>query len=261
MGRWGAWRWDAFDQGAAVWNHYHGNTKQLPGLSHLWSQLSKFLSADAVSQNDGFYDLVVMYAGKYFLWLCKFVPHPSWASWAFCNRKMGRVVCHSCIAFLPNHKSIHLELVLKLGMWVCVCVGVFFPTSKDYGGRFDKSFPTSALSTSKWIASWDDCERTFLDKRNVSLVLWWVPTLDLDSTVSPLCHYWVKGVHSCLAVTCHLHFWQNDRGLLHATAVTQGWHGYKNKNQQQKFSLEIIDMPLLPGIEPACYVGMIWMPK
>ena len=26
----------------------------------------------------------------------------------------------------------------------------------------------------------------------------------------------------CLGVTCRLHFWQNDRGLLHATAVTRG---------------------------------------
>ena len=26
----------------------------------------------------------------------------------------------------------------------------------------------------------------------------------------------------CLAVTCHLHFWQNDRDLLRATAVTRG---------------------------------------
>ena len=30
-------------------------------------------------------------------------------------------------------------------------------------------------------------------------------------------------VYECLGVTCHLHFWQNDRGLLHATAVTRGW--------------------------------------
>ena len=29
----------------------------------------------------------------------------------------------------------------------------------------------------------------------------------------------VRKVHACLAVTCHLHFWQNDRDLLHATAV------------------------------------------
>ena len=30
-------------------------------------------------------------------------------------------------------------------------------------------------------------------------------------------------VYACLAVTCHLRFWQNDRGLLRATAVTRGW--------------------------------------
>ena len=29
-------------------------------------------------------------------------------------------------------------------------------------------------------------------------------------------------VHACLAEICHLHFWQNDRGLLRATAVTLG---------------------------------------
>ena len=33
----------------------------------------------------------------------------------------------------------------------------------------------------------------------------------------------IHKVHVYLAVTCHLHFWQYDRGLLHATAVTQGW--------------------------------------
>ena len=33
-----------------------------------------------------------------------------------------------------------------------------------------------------------------------------------------------------LGVTCHLHgFWQNDRDLLCAPAVTRGWNGYRNK--------------------------------
>ena len=36
-------------------------------------------------------------------------------------------------------------------------------------------------------------------------------------------------VHACLAVTCHLHFGQNDRDLLPAIAVTRGWNGYRNK--------------------------------
>ena len=40
-------------------------------------------------------------------------------------------------------------------------------------------------------------------------------------------------VYACLAVTCHLHFWQNDRDLLHATAVTRGWNGYRNESAQK----------------------------
>ena len=38
----------------------------------------------------------------------------------------------------------------------------------------------------------------------------------------------IRKVYACLAVTCHLHFWQNDRDLLRATAVTRGWNGYRN---------------------------------
>ena len=33
----------------------------------------------------------------------------------------------------------------------------------------------------------------------------------------------IRRVHACLGVTCNLHFWQNDRYLLRATAVTWGW--------------------------------------
>ena len=39
------------------------------------------------------------------------------------------------------------------------------------------------------------------------------------------CHFvtsHLHRVHVCLAVTCHLHFWQSDRDFLCATAVTQG---------------------------------------
>ena len=35
----------------------------------------------------------------------------------------------------------------------------------------------------------------------------------------------IRKVYACLAVTCHLHFWQNDRDLLRATAVTRGMGG------------------------------------
>ena len=36
-----------------------------------------------------------------------------------------------------------------------------------------------------------------------------------------------------VAVTCHLHFWQNDRDLLLATAVTRGWKGYRDQSQHR----------------------------
>ena len=34
----------------------------------------------------------------------------------------------------------------------------------------------------------------------------------------------LRRLHACLAVTCHLHFWQNDRDLLRATVVTRWWN-------------------------------------
>ena len=36
------------------------------------------------------------------------------------------------------------------------------------------------------------------------------------------------GACACLAVTCHLHFWQNNQDLVLATAVTWGWNDYRN---------------------------------
>ena len=58
----------------------------------------------------------------------------------------------------------------------------------------------------------------------------------------------MRKVYACLAVTCHLHFWQNDRDLSRAAAVTRGWNGYRNKK-----SAQIVD----PGEEnsPAAPAG------
>ena len=53
------------------------------------------------------------------------------------------------------------------------------------------------------------------------------------------CHFLQSHTHkvpACLAVTCHLHFWQNDRDLSRVTVVAQGWNGYRNKNQQKKMT-------------------------
>ena len=69
------------------------------------------------------------------------------------------------------------------------------------------------------------------------------------------CHFMqshIRKVYACLAVTCHLCFWQNDRGLLRATAVTRGWNGYRNKSQHRKLTLEKkILPPLQQGLKPA----------
>ena len=62
------------------------------------------------------------------------------------------------------------------------------------------------------------------------------------------CHFMqshIRMVHACLAVTCQLHFCQNDRNLLRATAVTRGWNGYQNKSQHKKLTLEKSILPPL----------------
>ena len=62
----------------------------------------------------------------------------------------------------------------------------------------------------------------------------------------------ISRVHVCLTVNCHLHFWQNDRDLLRATAVTRGWNGYRNKSQHRKSTMEKkILPPFQQGFEPA----------
>ena len=70
------------------------------------------------------------------------------------------------------------------------------------------------------------------------------------------CHFMqshIRKVYACLAVTCHLHLWQNDRALLRAAAVTRGWNGYRNKSQHRKSTLEKKILPPLlnPFTAPA----------
>ena len=42
----------------------------------------------------------------------------------------------------------------------------------------------------------------------------------------------IRKLHVCLAITCHLRFWQNDRDLLRATAVTRGRKEHGNESAQ-----------------------------
>ena len=62
------------------------------------------------------------------------------------------------------------------------------------------------------------------------------------------CHFTQSHIHkvyACLAVTCHLHFWQNDRDFLRVTVVTRGWNGYRSKSQHRKLTLEKKILPPL----------------
>ena len=68
----------------------------------------------------------------------------------------------------------------------------------------------------------------------------------------------IRKVYACLAVTCHLHFWQNDWDFLRATVVTQGWNGYRNKSQHRKSTLEKkILLPFQQGFEPATFQSRV----
>ena len=75
------------------------------------------------------------------------------------------------------------------------------------------------------------------------------------------CHFMqshIRKVYACLAVTSHLHFWQNDRDRLGATAVTRGWNGYRNKSQHRKSTLEKKILPLfLQGFEPVTFQSWV----
>ena len=77
------------------------------------------------------------------------------------------------------------------------------------------------------------------------------------------CHFMqshIRKVYTCLAVTCHLCFCQNDWDLLRATVVTQGWNGYQNKTQSQhrKLTLEKKILPsLLWGFEPTTFQSRV----
>ena len=68
----------------------------------------------------------------------------------------------------------------------------------------------------------------------------------------------IRKVYACLAVTCHLHFWQNDRDFLRATVVTRGWNGYRNKSQHRKSTLEKkVLPPFQQGFEPATFQSRV----
>ena len=63
----------------------------------------------------------------------------------------------------------------------------------------------------------------------------------------------IHRAHLCLAVNCHLHFWQNDWDLLHANVVTQGWNWYQTDTLEKK-----IIPPPQPGLKPKTFWSRVW---
>ena len=56
-------------------------------------------------------------------------------------------------------------------------------------------------------------------------------------------------MYTCFGVTCHLHLWRNDRGLLRATAVTREWNRVRIRVSTKKLTLnKRILPPLSAGI-------------
>ena len=74
------------------------------------------------------------------------------------------------------------------------------------------------------------------------------------------CHFMqscIHKVHVYLAVTCQLHFWQNDRGLLCATVITWEWNRFLSKTQHRKLTLEKKILPHLIINNMSLYVSTV----
>ena len=76
-------------------------------------------------------------------------------------------------------------------------------------------------------ASWDDCDLVFPDELRVSSFPDRFPHYAWTAAQSAHSDFVGSKVHACLGVNCHMHFWQNDQGLLRANAVTRERNGHR----------------------------------
>ena len=122
----------------------------------------------------------------------------------------------------------------------------------------------------EWLAFYSAWNTFFIHLSGVLTALAWLVPYETAAVSAQVlctpyshapCHFLqshIRKVYACLAVTCNLHFWQNDRDLLRATAVARGWNGYRNKSQHRKSTLEKnIIPPLLQGFEPATFQSRV----
>ena len=84
-------------------------------------------------------------------------------------------------------------------------------------------------------ASWDDCDRVFPDELRVSSFPERFPHSAWTAASSAHSDLVASKVPIWLGVTSHLQFWQNDRGLLRATAATCGRNGHRIRVSTQSW--------------------------
>ena len=108
-------------------------------------------------------------------------------------------------------------------------------------------------------ASRDDCDRVFPDELRVSSFLDRFPHCGWTAAWSAHSDFVASRMYACLGVTCHPQFWQSDRDLLRATAVTRGWIGHRIRVSTRKLTLEKkILPPPLPVFELETFRLRIW---
>ena len=76
-------------------------------------------------------------------------------------------------------------------------------------------------------ASLDDCDRVFPDELLASSIPDRFPHSAWTAASSTYSDFDGSRVYVCLSITRHPHFWQNDRDLLRATAITRGRNGHR----------------------------------
>ena len=115
---------------------------------------------------------------------------------------------------------------------VCVCVCVYSPLSSRLNALLSHVIQPKCV-TSIFTASFlTFTEVVYLQRCLV--VTWLVPhetvafsaysvyTIQLCTMSRHFMQSHIRSVFACLAVTCHVHFWQNDRDHLRVTAVKEG---------------------------------------
>ena len=102
-------------------------------------------------------------------------------------------------------------------------------------------------------ARWDDCGQVFPDGLRVSSFPWHIPTLRLDSLVSPLRLLWVKGVcvFRCNLPTALSAEWPRSF-TCHCGNTGVEWTPNKSKHRKWTLEKKILP-PLLPGFELATF--------